>query len=67
MVQIKKCVMVDTDPSIKEVISYITENNGTMIYDTEDKYIFITEQGARNIEGRVKEMMKGMSQKLDNF
>ena len=61
MVQIKKCVLIKTEPSIKEVISNIAEDKKFLILDVDDTNIFITENGARNIEKRVKNIMGTLS------
>lgn len=58
MVKIVKCVLIKTEPSIKEVISYLSESASFLIHDVDDHHIFITEEGAKNIELKVKEIMK---------
>ncbi|ORD94742.1 hypothetical protein ECANGB1_36 [Enterospora canceri] len=64
MVRERKCVMIKTEPSIKEVIGTIAENKKFLIHDMDDNYIFITEQGAKNIEQKVKNVMRGTHDKF---
>lgn len=58
MVKVVKCVLIKTEPSIKEVISYLSESSSFLIHEVDDYHIFITEEGAKNIELKVKEIMK---------
>lgn len=62
--QVKKCVLVKTEPSIKEVIINLAEKQHFLIDDVDDNNIFITEKGAKNIERKVKHIMDSIS-KMD--
>lgn len=54
MVSITKGCLVKTEPSIKEVIVNIGENENFIIENINDTLVFITEEGAVGLKSRVE-------------
>jgi Transcription factor TFIIH complex subunit Tfb5 len=57
MVKITKGALIDTEPSIKEVISRLGESEKFVIEDINDNCIFIKREAAINIKDRVSKIM----------
>ncbi|OQS55589.1 hypothetical protein EHP00_672 [Ecytonucleospora hepatopenaei] len=66
MVTIKKCVLIKTEPSIKEVISGIAEKHNFLIQDVDDNHIFITEKGSKDIKRKVKHVLDHLTKSDKN-
>ncbi|KKO74106.1 transcription factor tfiih complex subunit tfb5 [Vairimorpha ceranae] len=57
MVTISKGCLVKTEPSIKEVICTIGENENFVIENINDTLVFITEEGAKDLKSRVEAIL----------
>lgn len=57
MVKATKGCLIETEPSIKEVISMLGEAENFVIEDISDTAIFIKQEAATNIKERVSKVM----------
>ncbi|KAL6121896.1 hypothetical protein NUSPORA_01128 [Nucleospora cyclopteri] len=58
MVHCKKCVLIQTDSSIKEIVCKIAEEEKTLLFDMDDNNVFLTEKGSVNIQIKVKKLLE---------
>lgn len=57
MVKASKGSFIETEPSIKEVIIKLGENEKFIIEEIDDNRLFITQEAAANIKERVSKIM----------
>ncbi|KAI5148915.1 TFIIH basal transcription factor complex TTD-A subunit [Enteropsectra breve] len=61
MVKVAKGTLVQTEPSIKEVISRIGDHDGSVLADINDETIFITREASLSIRESVNKIMGNKS------
>lgn len=57
MAKAAKGCLIETEPSIKEVILKLGENENFIIEEIDDNTLFITQDAAKNIKDRVAKIM----------
>jgi hypothetical protein len=57
MVKATKGCFIETEPSIKEVMMKIGENEKFIIEEIDDNRLFITQEAAANIKERIGKIM----------
>lgn len=57
MVRAIRGILIETEPSIKELILNLGENENFIIEDINDNAVFITQAGAAGIKERVQRIM----------
>lgn len=57
MVKATRGCLIETEPSIKEVVLKLGENENFIIEEIDDNTVFITQNAARNIKERVNRIM----------
>lgn len=57
MVKASKGTFIETEPSIKEVIMKLGENEQFVIDEIDDNRLFITQEAAVNIKERISKIM----------
>lgn len=62
MVTITKGSLIKTEPSIKEIIVNIAENENFLIENINDSLVFITENGATGLKKRIENILNGVKE-----
>lgn len=60
MVTITKGCLIKTEPSIKEIIVNIAENENFLIENINDSLVFITENGSVGLKTRIENILNGV-------